>query len=283
MGKTSRYLELVKFEHTVFALPFALASMVLLYQHMPSLWRLFWVLLAFISARTAGMALNRLIDLPIDRLNPRTSQWVHARGEVSEKDIKRLILFSGGIFIFSTLMINIYAFLLSPIVLFLLWFYPYAKRITYYPHLVLGAVYFLIPLAIDVSFNEHVSFNAIILGFAMAFWVAGFDILYALQDYQFDREQGLKSIPVKFGIEGALWIARLFHFITFLALLVLLFRVDFLGFVYLLGLFGIGLFLYYEHSLIKPYDLSKINKAFFTVNGYVSVVFLVVVLLDRLI
>ncbi len=283
MGKTSRYLELVKFEHTVFALPFALASMVLLYQHMPSLWRLFWVLLAFISARTAGMALNRLIDLPIDRLNPRTSQWVHARGEVSEKDIKRLILFSGGIFIFSTLMINIYAFLLSPIVLFLLWFYPYAKRITYYPHLVLGAVYFLIPLAIDVSFNERISFNAIILGIAMAFWVAGFDILYALQDYQFDREQGLKSIPVKFGIEGALWIARLFHFITFLALLVLLFRVDFLGFVYLLGLFGIGLFLYYEHSLIKPYDLSKINKAFFTVNGYVSVVFLVVVLLDRLI
>ncbi|WPM31254.1 putative 4-hydroxybenzoate polyprenyltransferase [Hydrogenobacter sp. T-2] len=283
MSRTGKYLELVKFEHTIFALPFALASVILLYEQMPSFWRLFWVLLAFISARTVGMALNRLIDLPIDRLNPRTSQWVHARGEVSEESIKRLILFSGGIFIFSTLMINIYAFLLSPIVLFLLWFYPYAKRITYYPHLVLGAVYFLIPLAIDVSFNERISFNAIILGIAMAFWVAGFDILYALQDYEFDKRQGLKSIPVKFGIEGALLIARFFHTITFFALLGLFLRIEFLGILYLLGLFGIGLFLYYEHSLIKPHDLSKINKAFFTVNGYVSVVFLVVVLLDRLI
>ncbi|QID33466.1 UbiA-like polyprenyltransferase [Pampinifervens florentissimum] len=282
MSRTGKYLELVKFEHTIFALPFALASVVLLYEQIPSLWRLFWVLLAFISARTVGMALNRLIDLPIDRLNPRTSQWVHARGEVSEKDIKRLILISSGLFLLSSLMINLYAFLLAPVVLLLLWLYPYGKRITYYPHLLLGAVYFLIPLAIDISFNEHVSFNAIILGFAMASWVAGFDILYALQDYQFDREQGLKSIPVKFGIEGALWIARLFHFITFLALLILLFRVDFLGFAYLLGLLGIAMFLYYEHSLIKPYDLSKINKAFFTVNGYISVVFFFVVLLDRI-
>lgn len=280
MSRTGKYLELVKFEHTIFALPFALASVVLLYEQMPSLWKLFWVLLAFISARTTGMALNRLVDLPIDRLNPRTSQWVHAKGDVSEESIKRLIFFSSGLFLFSAFMINLYAFLLSPFVLFLLWFYPYAKRITYYPHLVLGAVYFLIPLAIDVSLNEFVSFNAVIIGIAMAFWVSGFDIIYALQDYEFDKRQGLKSIPVKFGIEGAIWIARFFHTITFLALLVLFFRVDFLGILYLLGLFGIALFLYYEHSLIKPYDLSKVNKAFFTINGYVSVVFFVVVLLD---
>ncbi len=282
LNMNKKYLELVKFEHTIFALPFALASIVLLYEQVPSSWRLFWVLIAFISARTAGMALNRLIDLPIDRLNPRTNQWVHAKGEVSEESIKRLIFLSGGVFLLSTLMINLYAFLLAPLVLFLLWLYPYAKRITYYPHLVLGGVYFLIPLAIDVSFNEHISSNALILGLAMAFWVAGFDILYALQDYEFDKNHGLKSIPVKFGIEKAIWIARFFHAITFLSLLTLLFRVDFLGFVYLLGLLGIAMFLYYEHSLIKPYDLSKINKAFFTVNGYISVVFFVFVLLDRL-
>jgi len=179
-------------------------------------------------------------------------------------------------------MINIYAFLLSPLVLFFLWLYPYAKRITYYPHLVLGAVYFLIPLAIDVSFNERISLNAIILGVAMAFWVAGFDILYALQDYEFDKTHGLKSTPVRFGIENSLWIARFFHLITFFALLGLFFRIDFLGLLYLFGLFGIALFLYYEHSLVKPHDLSKINKAFFTVNGYVSVIFFIVVLLDRL-
>jgi 4-hydroxybenzoate polyprenyltransferase len=277
-----KYLELTKFEHTIFALPFALASLTILYENMPSFWKLFWVILAFISARTAGMALNRLIDLPIDELNPRTKNWVHARGEVSKEEIKRLIILSSGLFLFSSLMINLYAFLLSPIVLFLLWLYPYAKRITYYPHLVLGMVYLLIPLAIDVSFNERFSLNALILGLAMGSWVAGFDILYALQDYDFDKSHGLKSIPVKFGIDGALFISRGLHLLTFLFLFLLVFMVEFLGPLYLLGLLAIAGFLYYEHSLIKPYDLSKINKAFFTVNGYISIVFFLVVLLDRL-
>lgn len=277
-----KYLELTKFEHTIFALPFALASLVVLYKEIPSFWKFFWMLVAFISARTTGMALNRLIDLPIDRLNPRTKDWVHARGEVSERDIRKLVIVSSVIFMLSALMINLYAFLLSPIVIFLLWFYPYAKRITYYPHFVLGAVYFLVPLAVDVSFNERISLNALILGLAMAFWVSGFDILYALQDYHFDKEHGIKSLPVKLGIERSLTVSRLLHFLTFLFLFLLLFRVDFLGFLYLLGLLAIGAFLYYEHSLIKPHDLSKINKAFFTVNGYISIVFFLVVLLDRI-
>ncbi|MDW8295036.1 MAG: UbiA-like polyprenyltransferase [Aquificaceae bacterium] len=277
-----RYLELTRFEHTVFALPFALASLVLLYKHMPSMWKLFWVLLAFISARTSGMALNRLVDLPIDKLNPRTKEWVHARGEVSQEEIRRLVFLSSGLFLLSCLFINLYTFFLAPVVLLLLWLYPYSKRFTYYPHLVLGGIYLLIPLAIDLSFNQSLSLNAVLLGMAMGFWVAGFDILYALQDYEFDREHGLKSIPVKFGIEGAIIISRLFHLLTFFFLLLLLFRVDFLGFLYLAGLLVIGGFLYYEHSLIKPQDLSKINKAFFTVNGYISLVFFSVVLLDRL-
>ena len=277
-----KYLELTKFEHTLFALPFALASVVILYKEAPSLWKLFWIVVAFVSARTAGMALNRLIDLPIDRLNPRTKDWVHARGEVSEEEIKRLVLVSCGVFLLSCLMINLYAFLLSPVVLFLLWFYPYSKRITYYPHLVLGAVYFLIPLAVDVALNESVSIDALLLGFAMAFWVAGFDILYALQDYEFDKSYGIKSIPVKFGIQGAIKIARFFHLLTFLFLLMLLLRVEFLGPFYLLGLLAIAGFLYYEHSLIKPNDLSKLNKAFFTTNAYISVVYFAVVLIDRL-
>lgn len=276
-----RFLELTRFEHTLFALPFALASILMLYQHMPSLCKLFWVLTAFVSARTAGMALNRLIDLPIDRLNPRTREWVHARGEVSESQIRRLVLLSSGAFVLSCLFINLYALLLSPLVLFLLWLYPYAKRITYYPHLVLGCVYFLIPLAIDVAFNERVSLEAVILGLAMGFWVAGFDILYALQDYEFDKEHGLKSIPARYGIEKALLFSRAFHLLTFTLLLLLVFRVDFLGAVYLLGLLAVGMFLYYEHKLIKPYDLSKLNKAFFTVNGYISVLFFFFTLIDR--
>ncbi len=277
-----KYFELTKFEHTIFALPFALASVALLYKGWPSLWKLFWVILAFISARTAGMALNRLIDLPIDKLNPRTKDWVHVRGEVSKEEIKKLVWLSSGLFLLSSLMINIYAFLLSPLVLFLLWLYPYAKRITYYPHLILGLIYFLIPLAIDVAFNESLSLNAVLLGLAMGFWVSGFDILYALQDYEFDKSHGLKSIPVKFGIEKTLLISKAMHLLTFIFLLLLLFRVEFLGLIYLVGLLAIAVFLYYEHSLIKPYDLSKINKAFFTVNGYISLVFFFVVLLDRI-
>jgi 4-hydroxybenzoate polyprenyltransferase len=277
------YAELTKFEHTIFALPFLLAGIVLLVEDFPSLWKLFWVLVAFVSARTLGMSLNRLIDLPIDQLNPRTKDWVHARGEISQEDIKKLVLISGGIFLFSCLMINLLTFLLAPLVVFLLWFYPYAKRITYYPHLVLGLVYFLIPLAVDIAFNESISKTALLLGTGMAFWVAGFDVLYALQDYEFDRVHNLKSIPVKYGIGGALKISKLFHAITFLSLLALLFVVDFLGPIYLLGLLVLGLFLVYEHSLIKEHDLSKINRAFFTVNGYVSVVYFLTVLLDRLI
>jgi len=228
------------------------------------------------------MSLNRLIDLPIDRQNPRTKDWIHARGEVSEESIKRLAVFSGAVFLLSSAMINLYTLLLAPVVLILLVFYPYAKRITYYPHLVLGMVYFLIPVAVDVAINEQVSKIALVLGVGMGFWVAGFDVLYSLQDYEFDKSYGLKSIPVKFGLGRAIKVARVFHIITFLFLFSLIFLVDFLGFIYVLGMLLLGAFLFYEHSLVKEHDLSKINKAFFTVNGYVSIAYFLTVLFDRL-
>jgi len=235
-SKLRDYAELVRFEHTIFALPFALASLLLLAEKIPSLGKVVWIVVALVSARTLGMALNRLIDEPYDRLNPRTRNWPLASGKVSPSEVRGLILFSGALFILSALMINKLAFLLSPVVLFLLWIYPYTKRFTHFPHLFLGAVYFLIPVAVDVALNASVSLNALLLGTAMASWVSGFDVLYALQDYEFDRRHGLKSVPV---------------------------------------------FLLYEHSLIKPGDLSKINRAFFTVNGYVSMVFFLTVLADR--
>jgi len=164
--------------------------------------------------------------------------------------------------------------------LFLLWLYPYSKRFTYYPHLVLGAVYFLIPLGVDIALNSRISLDAVLLGFAMAFWVSGFDILYALQDLEFDLSHGVKSIPVKYGVEKALKISKLFHTFTFIFLLIL--GLKSLGLIYLLGLIAIAFFLVYEHSLIKPNDLSKVNKAFFTTNGYISILFFIIVLLDRL-
>ncbi len=282
MEKIRRYAELVKFEHTIFALPFALASVLLLAKDFPSFWKLLWILIALVSARTLGMALNRLIDEPFDRLNPRTKSWPLASGALSREDVKRLIILSGGLFVISTLFINFLAFLLSPVVIFLLWIYPYSKRFTYFPHLFLGLVYLLIPVAVDVALNASVSLNAVILGVAMASWVAGFDILYSLQDYEFDKEHNLRSIPVRFGIEKALKFARGFHTITFFSLLILGFRHPDLGFIYFLGLLLLSAFLVYEHRLIRPDDLSKINKAFFTVNGYISILFFFTVLLDYL-
>lgn len=278
--KLKSYAQLVKFEHTIFALPFALASLLILYKSLPSPQKVFWIVVALVSARTAGMALNRLIDLPIDQKNPRTKNWVHASGKVKKHEIIALIIISSAIFIISTAFINLYAFLLSPVVLFLLWLYPYSKRFTHFPHLVLGAVYFLIPLGVDIALNERVSFLSILLGMAMAFWVAGFDVLYSLQDYEFDKRHGIGSLAVKLGIRNAIPVARLFHTITLLCLLVLGFASPKLSFIYFIGLILLSGFLFYEHSLVKPDDLSKVNKAFFTVNGYISLVFLLVVLLD---
>jgi 4-hydroxybenzoate polyprenyltransferase len=282
ISKVKLYSDLLKFEHTVFALPFGLASIFLLYQEVLSWKKVIAILIAMISARTLGMALNRLVDKPFDEKNPRTKIWPHASGLVKDWEIKLLIFISGLVFIGSCYAINLLALALSPVVIFFLWFYPYAKRITYFPHLVLGVVYFLIPIAVDIALNERVSLIAFLLGLAMGSWVSGFDVLYSLQDYEFDKNVGLKSIPVRFGIAKALKIARLLHGITFFSLVLVGLVYPKTTWIYYLGLFLITLFLVYEHRLITEKDLSKINKAFFTVNGFISFVFLLVVLLNEL-
>ncbi|MFN4131702.1 MAG: UbiA-like polyprenyltransferase [Caldimicrobium sp.] len=279
--KIKWYGELIKFEHTIFALPFALASVVILMKKLPTYREIFFILLALVSARTAGMCFNRWLDKAFDEKNPRTSSWPHVSGLVKDWEIKLIIVISLGLFFVACYFLNQTALLLSPMVVLLLFIYPLAKRITYYPHLVLGLVYFLIPIAVDVALNENISKEAILLGIAMAFWVAGFDILYSLQDYQFDLKMGLKSIPVRFGIKNALMFARFFHLITFFSLLFLGYFYKEAGWLYFLGLLLLALFLFYEHSLISEKDLSKINKAFFTINGYIGITYFIIVLLDR--
>jgi len=278
--RIKNYAELVKFEHTVFALPFALASVLILSEGFPSVSRVLWILVALVGARTLGMALNRLIDREYDAKNPRTRNWVHVSGKVSVKEVWAIILLSCGVFIFSTYMINTLALVLSPVVIALLVLYPFAKRFTYFPHLFLALVYFLIPIAVDVALNERISGEAVVLGLAMATWVAGFDALYALQDYEFDLSQGIGSVAVRFGKAGAIRFARFMHLLTLIFLLTLGYLSKSLSVIYFAGLVPISLFLVYEHRLIKPDDLSKLNKAFFTVNGYVSIAFFIVVLLD---
>lgn len=279
--KIKFYGELIKFEHTIFALPFALASLVVLMREFPTKKEIFFVLLALVSARTVGMGFNRWLDKAFDEKNPRTSTWPHVVGLVKDWEIKLIIALFLGIFLLACYFINQLALLLSPIVILLLFLYPLAKRFTYYPHLILGLVYFLIPIAVDVALNEIISKEAILLGVAMALWVAGFDILYSLQDYEFDLKMGLKSIPVRFGIRRALLFARFFHLFTFFSLLMLGFFYKEAGWFYFLGLCLLALFLFYEHRLISEKDLSKINKAFFTINGYISIIYFIVVLLDR--
>ena len=226
------------------------------------------------------MAFNRWLDYEIDKKNPRTRNWAHIRGEIPLEWVKLLAVFSSAAFIVVSALINTLAFILSPVVVFLLWFYPLAKRITHFPHLVLGVVYFLIPVAVDIAVNGRVSLLAVVLGLAMATWVAGFDILYALQDYEFDKRYGVKSLPVKLGIEGAIRVARMLHLLTFIFLLLVGVLHPKMGVIYFGGLLLLAAFLLYEHRLVKPNDLSKVNKAFFTVNGWVSVLYFLIVLLD---
>jgi len=280
--KLKLYSELLKLEHTIFALPFGLASLLILYKIFPSWGKILYILGALVSARTLGMAFNRLIDKPFDEKNPRTSMWPHAQGLVKDWEIKLIILISSFLFIFFCYKINFLALLLSPIVIFFLFIYPFAKRFTYFPHLFLGLVYFLIPIAIDIALNENVSLIAIFLAGSMACWVSSFDILYSLQDIEFDKKVGLKSIPVKFGIKNALRLAKFLHLITFFLLLLTGYFYPKTTWIYFVGLILIAIFLTYEHSLLKENDLSKINKAFFTVNGFISIIFFLVILINNL-
>ena len=282
MQKLKLYSELLKLEHTIFALPFGLASLLILYKNFPCWEKILYILFALISARTLGMALNRLIDKPFDEKNPRTRLWPHVQGLVKDQEIKFIILLSILFFVFFCYKINYLAFYLSPVVIISLFIYPFAKRFTYFSHFFLGLVYFLIPIAIDVALNEKISLIAIFLGIAMACWVSGFDILYSLQDLEFDRITGLKSIPVKFGIGKSLKIAKLLHLITFFSLLLTGYLYPKTTWIYFIGLILIALFLAYEHSLIKENDLSKINKAFFTTNGFISIIFFLVICLNNL-
>lgn len=280
--RLGHYAELLKLEHTIFALPFGLASLIILVEELPPASKVILIVFALVFARLTGMAFNRLLDREFDAQNPRTALWPHAQGLVKDWEIKLLIGLFSGLFILSCALLNKLALYLSPLVLLLLFLYPLAKRFTYYPHLFLGLIYFLIPIAIDIALNEAISLEAFLLGIAMAFWVAGFDVLYSLQDYEFDRKMGLKSIPVRFGIKGALRLAKLFHLLTFFSLLALGFVFQGASWIYFPGLILLTLFLIYEHSLISERDLSKINKAFFTVNGFISILFFLVVLLARL-
>jgi 4-hydroxybenzoate polyprenyltransferase len=272
---------MIKWEHSIFALPFALCGAMLAASGLPSAHQLFWIVIAMIAARSAGMAFNRLADAAIDAANPRTKTRALPAGHLSPAFVGTFVIVSSAIFVVAASQLNRLALWLSPVALAILLLYSYTKRFTRWSHLVLGFALGIAPSAAWIAVRGSLDARILLLTAAVTFWVAGFDILYACQDFQFDRDAGLHSIPRYLGVARSLWIARAFHLIMLLLLIAML-PVFALGKLAIAGLIAVALLLLYEHSLVKPDDLSKLNAAFFTMNGVISVVFVLFIAADLL-
>jgi 4-hydroxybenzoate polyprenyltransferase len=270
-------LEMIKFEHSVFALPFALTGALLAFRETrlsgwPLAAKLGWIIVAMVSARSAAMAFNRILDRDIDARNPRTRMRHLPAGILSPRFAWGFVLISILVFLLAARALNPLCLKLAPLALAIVFFYSFTKRFTAFSHLVLGLSLGIAPTAAWIAVTGSLDSRILWLTAAVMFWAAGFDVIYSCQDYEFDVSAGLFSLPRRFGIAGALWIARLFH-LAMIACLAELAWSFALGWLSLAGIAAIVLLLVYEHSLVKPHDLSRVDAAFFTVNGYVSVLF----------
>ena len=270
LTKIRIFLEMIKFSHTIFALPFALTGALLAAGGVPTLRQLTWIVLAMVGARTAAMAMNRLIDAEIDGRNPRTAVRAIPAGLISRGLTLFFIIAATALLLLSAQMLNPLCLKLSPIALFFLALYSYCKRFTALAHVVLGICLAAAPIGAWIAIRGTIETPALVLGAIVLFWVAGFDILYALQDLEFDRAAGLHSIPVLLGVTGSLWAARLFHIIM-IGLLFTLFTLMQLGTFFLVGILAALAMLLYEHWLLRNGNLVQLNAAFFNMNGYISV------------
>jgi len=274
-------LEMIKWEHSIFALPFALTGAVLAANGWPSLLVLLWIVVCMVSARSAAMAFNRLVDSDIDAVNPRTAMRALPKGELSRGFVLSFTVLASGLFLLGAAMLNRLTLELAPFALAIVLAYSYMKRVTRWSHLVLGLALGIAPAAAWVAVRGTIAPRALLLTAIVILWVGGFDVLYACQDFEHDRKVGLNSVPQAFGIEGAFWIARVMH-LGMAALLFVLLHVFGLGMIALVGVAIVLVLLAYEHSIISPKDLRRMNAAFFTLNGVISVVFFVAVAADVL-
>ncbi|MCL5023809.1 MAG: putative 4-hydroxybenzoate polyprenyltransferase [Nitrospirae bacterium] len=268
--KAVLYLRMIKFSHSVFALPFALTSALIAAQGIPEGRILFWIVIAMVSARSTAMGLNRIIDRKIDKENPRTAAREIPAGRIKVSETLLFVGIAVAAFLLSAHMLNPLCFKLSGVALFFVFLYSFTKRFTWASHFVLGVTISGAPLGAWIAVTGGFDARIALLGLAIVFWLAGFDILYAFQDVEFDRRYGLYSLPARFGIAKALRISRACHLTTWVLFLMtgILFAVTFPFYV---GLGIAALLLLYEHSLVKPGDLRRLNKAFFDMNGYISV------------
>jgi 4-hydroxybenzoate polyprenyltransferase len=274
-----RFASLVKIEHTVFALPFAYIGALLCVRKIPSGHDLVWITVAMVGARSLAMGLNRIIDAEIDARNPRTAERELPAGRLSRVQVVAFCALAFGLYLVACFQLAPIVRWLWPIPLVGFVVYPYLKRFTWLSHLWLGAVDGLAPVGAWVAITGRLPWEAWALGAAVALWIAGFDFFYSLFDHAVDVEQGLHSVVVRFGVEGAFWGARLLHFVT-VALLAAVGLGLHLGWLYWLGVAAVALLLAYEHSIVRPTDLRRLDAAFFTVNGAISVIFFAFVLAE---
>ena len=273
------YLELVKFSHTIFALPFAVAAMLVAADGLPSARIFAWIVAAMIGARTAAMGFNRIVDREIDARNPRTANRELPAGKVSLTGAIALVVGASVLFFVAAWQINTLALLLSPFTLLALFFYSFCKRFTSLSHFVLGLCLGIAPVGAWVAVTGRIEWAPCVLCAAIIAWVAGFDMIYATMDVEFDKQTGLNSMVTKLGVARALTLARVLH-LAFLTLLIWFGALTGLGALYYGAVALIGGFIVYEHVLVKPDDLRRVNAAFFTMNGAISVFFLVAIALS---
>jgi 4-hydroxybenzoate polyprenyltransferase len=281
LSKIKIILEMIKFEHTIFALPFAFTGALLALDGLPSLEQVIWIIAAMVGARSAAMGFNRWADRDIDAQNPRTKTRALPLGLVTPAQVLAFIVVSSGLLVLAAYKLNPLSFTLSPVALAIVCFYSFTKRFTFLSHAFLGLAISGAPMGAWIAVTGRFAFPALVLGVAVLFWLVGFDILYALQDLEFDQKAGLHSVPQRFGVRTSLLISRTAHLMTMLCLFWIYALLP-VGLVYLLGvLVAMGLIIY-EHSLVKESDLSKLNIAFFNMNGYISVTIFIFTLLDVL-
>ena len=270
----------IKIQHTVFALPFAVMSAFLAAGGMPEIEKLLWIIVCMLGARSAAMAFNRIVDARFDKENPRTQDRALPSGKINVGNYAVFLVASSALFVFAAWMLNSLAFYLSPVALAIVFFYSLTKRFTAFSHFWLGLALSIAPVGAWVAIREEISFTSLLLGAAVICWLIGFDILYACMDIEADRANRLHSIPERFGIETALKMAFASHAVMVVFLLVLLEPTVLLGWLYLAGVVLVAGLLAYEHSLIKKDDLSKVNMAFFNVNGIISIGLMAFVIVD---
>ena len=277
--KTRTTLEMIKWEHSIFALPFALTAAILAAHGLPALRTILWILVAMVAARSCAMAFNRWADAELDAANPRTRSRAIPAGLLSRKFVLGFTLLMAALFVLAAASLNRLTLYLSPFVLLVLLGYSYMKRVTRWSHLVLGLALGLAPAAAWIAVRGTLDARILVLTAAVTLWVGGFDVLYACQDFEHDRSAGLHSLPQAIGIPAAFWAARIMHLLmlVLLAWFARLFAFQVAGW---LGIAAVGLLLAYEHSIVSPRDLRRLNAAFFTMNGVIAMVFLAFVAAD---